>query len=53
VPVAVVRRFVHALPVPNLARLEVFAQHAHRCCWEEDWPALRAVPAPARRKTGN
>ena len=53
VPVAVVQRFVHALPVPNLARLEVFAQQAHRCCWDEDWPALRAAPAPARRKTGN
>lgn len=53
VPVAVVQRFVRALPVPNRARLEVFAQHAHRCCWHEDWPALRAVPPPGAIKTGN
>lgn len=48
VPVAVVERFVRALPVPNRAQLEVYAQHAHRCCWREHWPQLRTVPPPAR-----
>jgi hypothetical protein len=53
VPVAVVERFVSALPVPNRARLEVYPQHAHRCCWHEHWRTLRALSAPARLNTGN
>lgn len=53
VPAAVVERYVGALPVPNRARLEVYPQHAHRCCWHENWAAIRAVPPPGLDSTGN
>ena len=48
VPVAVVQRFVQALPAPNRARLEVYPRYAHSCCWDEDWRMLCQVPAPGR-----
>ena len=40
VPPEVVREFLHALPDPNRARLEIYPRETHRCCWEERWPAL-------------
>jgi pimeloyl-ACP methyl ester carboxylesterase len=34
----VVQRFVRAIPSPNHARVEVYPDYTHICCWEQDWP---------------
>ncbi|MFT5446523.1 MAG: putative alpha/beta hydrolase family esterase [Gammaproteobacteria bacterium] len=49
VPRAVVQRFVEALPHPNSARLEVWQEHSHQCCWARDWQRLLLRTLPTRR----